>query len=62
MKYKNIIFDLDGTLIDSSPSIQDALQYSFLECGVTPINQIDQSVIGPPLRKIINGLIVTTNP
>jgi phosphoglycolate phosphatase-like HAD superfamily hydrolase len=33
MKYKNIIFDLDGTLIDSSNGIVEAVNYSLSKMG-----------------------------
>jgi len=33
MKYKNIIFDLDGTLIDSSDGIVEAVNYSLAKMG-----------------------------
>jgi phosphoglycolate phosphatase len=56
-KIKNIIFDLDGTLIDSGPSIIAALQKSFSELDIKPISIITTDLIGPPLIEIISKLI-----
>lgn len=55
---KNIIFDLDGTLIDSSSSILSAMSQTLKHFSYKPIKSLDSSLIGPPLRdtlKIISG-------
>lgn len=48
---KYILFDLDGTIIDSEPGIINALKYSFNSFGieVKDTNQL-RSFIGPPLK------------
>lgn len=57
MRYKNIIFDLDGTLVDSSSAIIDALNHAFEVCNLEPSERIDKSIIGPPIREIIQKLM-----
>jgi len=55
--FSHIIFDLDGTLIDSADDIIICIRKSiekFPEIG--KIN-IDRNIIGPPIREIINNLI-----
>ena len=50
--YHNIIFDLDGTLINSGPGIIHAVQYALKKYG---INETDMTVlksfVGPPLDR-----------
>ena len=52
MKYKNIIFDLDGTLTDSKPGIVKGVQYA-LRCYGVDEPDLDKltSFVGPPLYK-----------
>ncbi len=51
MKYKNIIFDLDGTLSNSEKSILTTLRLTFDEMGVSPPpKDILMKFIGPPLK------------
>lgn len=51
MKYKNILFDLDGTLTDSSPGIINAYIYSLNKLGLYEDDiSIVRSYIGSPLR------------
>ena len=49
-----IIFDLDGTLVDSSPSILSSLQESFKQTNISPEFPITSNLIGPPLDHIIS--------
>jgi phosphoglycolate phosphatase len=46
---KHIIFDLDGTLIDSASSIIESMKHALDECGHQPIIEITNAIIGPPL-------------
>lgn len=60
MKYtsvQNVIFDLDGTLIDSSPGILASLTSALESSGITPNQPLDSSLIGPPLREMILSLV-----
>ncbi len=48
--YKNILFDLDGTLIDSADGIINAMKYAFGKMNTPyPDTQTLLSYIGPPL-------------
>lgn len=51
MKYKNILFDLDGTITDSSPGIINSYLHSLEKTGLAEndINRL-KSYIGSPLR------------
>lgn len=51
MKYKNILFDLDGTITDSSPGIINSYLHSLTKIGLAE-NDIEKlkSYIGSPLR------------
>lgn len=52
MKIKNIIFDLDGTLLNQSEGIYNSIRYAMSEVGVEIDPDFDLSVfIGPPLVK-----------
>lgn len=51
MEYKNVLFDLDGTITDSSPGIINAYKYSLNKLGLIETNvSIIRSYIGSPLR------------
>jgi phosphoglycolate phosphatase len=51
-----VIFDLDGTLVDSAPSILASLAYSFSAQNVTPNEPLQASLIGPPLHETVQSL------
>ena len=57
MKYRNILFDLDGTLTDSGPGIMKSCKYAFEQLGVPiPSPQELRKVVGPPLNIIFPTL------
>ncbi|KKL20628.1 hypothetical protein LCGC14_2453540, partial [marine sediment metagenome] len=49
----NILFDLDGTLIDSSASILASVELAFKECGLEPQAHLAEELIGPPLMEML---------
>jgi len=51
-----VIFDLDGTLVDSSVGILHSLAHAFHSHGITPLVPLEPSLIGPPLRETITAL------
>jgi phosphoglycolate phosphatase len=51
-----ILFDLDGTLIDSVPGIAAALAEAFTAAGRTMPAADIRRVIGPPIRRIALGV------
>lgn len=50
---KNIIFDLDGTLIDSAPAILESFRIACERCSVKPVVPLRASLIGPPLMETL---------
>ena len=49
----NLVFDLDGTLLDSLPGIRYSLEAAFRACGLA-VGEVDlRSLIGPPIRTIL---------
>lgn len=57
MKESIIIFDLDGTLIDSAQSIINSLMYAFGELQIVPKKKLTHQMIGPPLEEVISSMI-----
>ena len=51
MKMRDIVFDLDGTLIDSAPSILASMQAAFEQAGIAPSGPLTPALIGPPLEQ-----------
>lgn len=51
-----ILFDFDGTLVDSAPSILAALEQALRACNVTPAVPLTATLIGPPLRRTLATL------
>ena len=56
MPFPHILFDLDGTLIDSAPAILASFREAFAQTGVVPVRVIDDSIIGPPLKETLQLL------
>ena len=52
----NIIFDLDGTLIDSSTGILESFANAFSICSLEPIRPLSADIIGPPLMETLSAL------
>lgn len=50
---RSLIFDLDGTLVDSSHGILTSLAEAFQRVGVELTKPLEPSLIGPPLDDII---------
>ncbi len=50
INYDVILFDLDGTVIESLDGILDSINYSFENVGISPIDKKDLTpFIGPPI-------------
>ena len=56
MHESNIIFALDGTLIDSGSSILMSLDAAFRSVGVEPVRSLGRDLVGPPLAEILDSL------
>ncbi len=50
-KLNAVLFDLDGTLIDSAPGIYASFEYTFQQYGVNVPRSELQAFLGPPLRE-----------
>ena len=61
-RHPHILFDLDGTLIDSAPAILASFREAFARTGVAPARAIDASVIGPPLVETLQLLSDSDDP
>ena len=57
MKLRSVIFDLDGTLIDSAPSILASMQAAFDEAGIRPTRPLSDDLIGPPLAQTLTSVL-----
>lgn len=57
-----ILFDLDGTLIDSARSILSGFALALEREGLTPAVPLAPALIGPPLPKTLATLAGTTDP
>ncbi|MFN3480106.1 MAG: HAD family hydrolase, partial [Thermodesulfovibrionales bacterium] len=61
MSIKLIIFDLDGTLIDSSRDITDAINYAIEPYGLSPLTTKDTiKLVGEGISRLIEKLLSTT--
>lgn len=52
----DVIFDLDGTLIDSAPSILACFEAALAAQRIEPLIPLTESLIGPPLRETMTKL------
>lgn len=53
-----ILFDLDGTLVDSSPGILNAFQYTFKQMNhIVPDASLLSTYIGPPLETTLEPFL-----
>jgi phosphoglycolate phosphatase len=59
--FSNIVFDLDGTLIDSASSILKCIQSVVQKNGYFVNIKFDSRLIGPPLRDILKQLTKEKN-
>ncbi len=53
---ETLVFDFDGTLIDSAPGILSAFAEALRETGIAPCAPLDHSLIGPPLAETLRRL------
>lgn len=61
-RYSHILFDLDGTLIDSAPAILASFRDAFAASDVAPVRPIDADIIGPPLNETLQLLSGSDDP
>ena len=58
---KNVIFDLDGTLIDSAPAILSCMNQALNEHDIYPDKQLGADLIGPPLDLTLEKILGPAN-
>ena len=58
----DVIFDLDGTLIDSAPAILQSFAQVLERHDITPLHPLSSALIGPPLRPTLQKLSGITDP
>lgn len=56
MDTRAVLFDLDGTLVDSLPGIEFSIDYCLAECGMFRRERDLRPLIGPPIRAILEQL------
>ncbi len=56
-----ILFDLDGTLLDSLPGIEYSVREAFVSCALPPPNASLRRIIGPPIRTILSQVAGVTD-
>jgi phosphoglycolate phosphatase len=57
-KYTTILWDLDGTIIDSSPGVFESFNHTFRELGMPELSAPEmQPFMGPPLRTTFGQLL-----
>ncbi|MGB4373228.1 MAG: HAD hydrolase-like protein, partial [Halanaerobiales bacterium] len=63
MRYRNIIFDLDGTIIDSEAGITKSVQYALQKFNII-VKDLKElvSFIGPPLKESFMDLYGFSEP
>lgn len=57
-----VLFDLDGTLIDSAPSILAGFGQALELAGMAPAAPLTPALIGPPLRQALARLCGSDDP
>jgi phosphoglycolate phosphatase len=61
MSYKNFLFDLDGTLIDSAPGIEASFYIAYLKVYNTSCTKNITTFIGPPIDQVLTAVNGETN-
>ncbi len=61
-RYQYVLFDLDGTLIDSAAAILASYRDAFARTGLTPARAIDAGIVGPPLQETLELLTASRDP
>jgi phosphoglycolate phosphatase len=61
--YDVVLLDLDGTIIDSEPGVQEALRYALVTgFGISPTTAELEEFMGPPLSEVLPRVYALTDP
>ena len=61
--YDVVVLDLDGTLIDSEPGVQEALRHACLTAfGIAPTTAELEEFMGPPLSEVLPRVFGKSDP
>lgn len=56
-RFGTVLFDLDGTLLDTAPGIIRSIEETAAACGLTPFTpEEERSMIGPPIERSFREL------
>jgi phosphoglycolate phosphatase len=61
LSYKNFLFDLDGTLIDSAPGIEESFCIAYLKVYNKECQKNITTFIGPPIHQVLKAVNGETN-
>lgn len=61
MKFDAVVFDLDGTLVDSAPGILTSLAHALEMTSTIPSRALTPDLIGPPLANMLQTLCPNTD-
>jgi len=62
MPIDTILFDLDGTLIDSSKGILESLSFALSQSSIVPSIPLTADIIGPPLPELVKAIVAGVPP
>lgn len=61
--YDVVLLDLDGTIIDSEPGVQEALRFALVTgFGISPTTAELEEFMGPPLDDVLPRVYAITDP
>jgi phosphoglycolate phosphatase len=61
--YDVVLLDLDGTIIDSEPGVQEALRHALVTgFGIAPTTAELEEFMGPPLSEVLPRVYALTDP
>lgn len=62
-RYDVVLLDLDGTIIDSEPGVQEALRHALVSgFGIAPTTAELEEFMGPPLSEVLPRVYGLTDP
>ena len=56
MRFRNLIFDLDGTLVDSLPGVESSIRYALQQCHPDRVLPSVREHVGPPIAVMLERM------